>query len=73
MAIEQLRRPRRASPHISMLSTDAPQKEYYCDHKSQNKGVIKYVQLRLQYRDQGGQRRHIIRSRRLGAYTKLQI
>jgi hypothetical protein len=73
MAIEQLRRPRRASPYVSMLSTDAPRKEYYCDHESQNKGVIKYVQLRLQCRDRGGQRRHIMRSRRSGAYTKLQI
>ena len=73
MAIEQLRRPRRASLHVSMLSTDAPRKGYYRDHESQTKGVIKYVQLRPQRRDWGGQRRHIMRSRRLGVYTKLQI
>jgi hypothetical protein len=73
MAIEQLRHPRRASLHASMLSTDAPRKEHYCDHECQNKGVIKYVQLRLQRRDRGGQRRHITRSRRPGAYTKRQI
>ena len=73
MAIEQLRYLYRASPDISMLSIDAPQKEYYYNHESQNKGVIKYMQLRLQCRNRGGQRRHIIRSRRSGAYTKLQI
>lgn len=56
--------------YVSILSTDAPRKEYYHDHESQDKGVIKYVQLRLQRRDRGGQGHHITRSRRPGAYTK---